>query len=686
MTAYPHLFAPLDLGHVVLPNRVLMGSMHTGLEEAKGGFERLGRFYAERAAGGVALIVTGGIAPNLAGRLTPFASQLSYPWQLRRHRTVTDAVHAAGGRIAMQVLHAGRYAHHPLAVAPSALRAPIARFKPRALSSSGIESTIDDFARTAELARRAGYDGVEVMGSEGYLINQFVARRTNLRDDDWGGSFVNRIRFAVETVRRTRAAVGDDFIVIFRLSMLDLVEGGSTWEEVVELARAVEDAGATMINTGIGWHEARIPTIATMVPRAAFAWVTRRLKGKVRVPLVTTNRINDPVDVEAILARGDADMVSMARPFLADPAFVAKARDGRANEINTCIACNQACLDHIFALKTASCLVNPAACREAEFELKPATVRKRVAVVGAGPAGLACATTAAERGHDVTLYDAAGEIGGQFNLAKRIPGKEEFEETLRYFRARLAKFDVKLALGRRVDAADLAAYDAVVLATGIVPRVPPIPGIGHASVASYVDIVSGRRVAGKCVAVVGAGGIGFDVAELLTHPGATLAPGATPVPPNALAANPDALDHFRDQWGIDGGYEHAGGVKRASPEPNPRVVWMLQRKSSKVGEGLAKTTGWIRRLLLKERGVTMLAGVEYVRIDDGGLHITVDGAPRTLDVDTIVICAGQEPRRELVAGLEAAGVRATLIGGADVATELDAKRAIEQGTRVAMAL
>jgi 2,4-dienoyl-CoA reductase (NADPH2) len=686
MTAYPHLFTPLDLGHVVLPNRVLMGSMHTGLEEAKGGFERLGRFYAERAAGGVALIVTGGIAPNLAGRLTPFASQLSYPWQLRRHRLVTDAVHAAGGRIALQVLHAGRYAHHPLAVAPSAIRAPIARFKPRALSPSGIESTIDDFARTAELARRAGYDGVEVMGSEGYLINQFVARRTNLRDDDWGGTFANRIRFAVETVRRTRAAVGDDFIVIFRLSMLDLVEGGSTWDEVVELARAVEDAGATMINTGIGWHEARIPTIATMVPRAAFAWVTRRLKGKVRVPLVTTNRINDPADIDAILARGDADMVSMARPFLADPAFVAKARDGRADEINTCIGCNQACLDHIFALKTASCLVNPAACREAEFELRPASVRKRVAVVGAGPAGLACATTAAERGHDVTLYDAAEEIGGQFNLAKRIPGKEEFEETLRYFRTRLAKLGVALALGRRVDAADLVAHDAVVLATGIVPRLPPIPGIEHASVASYVDIVSGRRVAGKRVAIVGAGGIGFDVAELLTHPGATLAPGATPRPPSALAADPGALDHFRDQWGIDGAYEHAGGLKRPSPEPNPRVVWMLQRKSSKVGEGLAKTTGWIRRMLLKERRVTMLAGVEYVRIDDAGLHVTVDGAPRTIEVDTVVICAGQDPRRELVAGLEAKGVRATLVGGADVATELDAKRAIEQGTRVAMAL
>ena len=669
MTAYPHLFAPLALGHVTLPNRVLMGSMHTGLEEERRGFERLARFYAERARHGVALIVTGGIAPNLSGRLAPNASQLSFPWQVARHRTITAAVHEAGGRIAMQVLHAGRYAYHPLAVAPSAVRSPITPFRPRALSERGIRSTIADFARCAELARRAGYDGVELMGSEGYLVNQFLVKRTNHRDDAWGGAYANRIRFAVDVVRETRAAVGPDFILIYRLSMLDLVEGGSSWDEVATLAQAVEDAGATMINTGIGWHEARVPTIATMVPRAAFTWVTRRLKGHVRVPLVTTNRINDPAVAERVLARGDADMVSMARPFLADAAFVSKAADGRADEINTCIACNQACLDHIFARRVATCLVNPAACREDEFALRPAATRRRVAVVGAGPAGMACAVTAAERGHDVTLFDAAPEIGGQFNLAKRIPGKEEFDETLRYYRTRLDRLGVNVALGRHADAADVAGFDAIVLATGIVPRTPSIPGIAHPKVASYVDIVSGRRVAGASVAIVGAGGIGFDVAELLTHAGGA-----------------DTVDEFRDQWGIDASYANGGGVKAPAPEPSPRRVWLLQRKSSKVGEGLAKTTGWIRRTLLKQRGVTMLGGVEYLRIDDAGLHVAVDGLAQVLDVDTIVICAGQEPRRDLAAALAAAGRAATLIGGADVAVELDAKRAIEQGTRVAMAL
>jgi 2,4-dienoyl-CoA reductase (NADPH2) len=686
VTAYPHLLAPLDLGFTVLPNRALMGSMHTGLEEERHGFERLARFYAERARGGAALIVTGGIAPNLAGRLSPGASQLSFPWQLGRHRTVTSAVHEAGGKIAMQILHAGRYAYHPLSVAPSALRSPITPFKPRALSDAGIRKTVADFARCAELARRAGYDGVEVMGSEGYLINQFVVARTNHRDDAWGGSYANRMRFAVDVVRATRAAVGRDFILIYRLSMLDLVDGGSTWDEVVTLAQAVEDAGATMINTGIGWHEARVPTIATMVPRAAYTWVTRRLKGRVRVPLVTTNRINDPAVAEAVLSRGDADMVSMARPFLADAAFVRKSADGRADEINTCIACNQACLDHIFVRKVASCLVNPAACREDEFAIVRAAAPKRVAVVGAGPAGLACATTAAERGHAVTLFDAADGIGGQFNLAKRIPGKEEFEETLRYYRTRLARLGVDVRLGKTASATDLRGFDAVVLASGIVPRTPPIPGIGHPKVASYVDVAAGRRVAGAKVAIVGAGGIGFDIAELLTHPGAAQAPSVVPPVPSAASGDECALDQFRDQWGIDGAYAQGGGIKAPEPETSPRKVWLLQRKSSKVGDGLAKTTGWIRRMLLKQRGVTMMGGVEYAKIDDAGLHVVVDGAPRVLDVDTIVICAGQEPRRELVASLEAAGVRATLIGGADVALELDAKRAIEQGTRVAMAL
>ena len=680
MSPYPHLLAPLDLSFTTLKNRVLMGSMHTGLEEAPDGHAKLAAFYAERARGGVALIVTGGIAPNFRGRLEPRAAQLSFGWQVKRHRVVTDAVHAEGGRIALQILHAGRYAYHPFAVAPSAVRSPITPFKPQALSSWGIRRTIGSFVRCAELARHAGYDGVEIMGSEGYLINQFIAPQTNFRTDEWGGAFENRIRIAVEIVRRTREAVGRDFIIIYRLSMLDLVEGGSAWDEIVTLAKRIEAAGATLINTGIGWHEARIPTIATMVPRAAFAWVTRRLKSAVTIPLIATNRINDPDVAESIIARGDADMVSMARPFLADPAFVAKAAAGRADEINTCIGCNQACLDHIFERTIATCLVNPFACRETELKIVPAVTRRKIAVVGAGPAGLAAATIAAERGHAVTLFDEASEIGGQFNLARRIPGKEEFAETLRYFRVRLQRLGVRVVLNRRAMVDDLRDFDAALIATGVVPRRPAIAGIDHPSVASYVEVVDGRRSVGKKVAIVGAGGIGFDVAEFLTSVDAADGHASKGERDDA------AIAAFRDEWGIDAEYRGRGGLKPPRDDNAPRRLWLLQRKEAKVGAGLAKTTGWIRRTLLRKRGVAMIAGVEYERIDDAGLHVTVDGRAQCYDADTIVICAGQEPRRDLWHQLQRFGTPATLIGGADVALELDAKRAIEQGTRVALAL
>jgi len=665
---YPHLLSPLDLGFTTLKNRVLMGSMHVGLEEAPDGPRRLAAFYAARARGGVGLIVTGGIAPNRDGAIAPGAATLDREDQTDNHRLVTDAVHAAGGKIALQILHTGRYAMHPGGVAPSALKAPIAPFPPHALDDAGIERTIADFVRCARLAQSAGYDGVEIMGSEGYLLNQFVAKRTNLRTDDWGGSFANRIRLAVDIVRRTRAAVGSDFIIIFRLSMLDLVEGGSDWSEVVQLAQAVAAAGATLINTGIGWHEARIPTIATMVPRGAFAWVTRRLRVEVRLPLIATNRINDPALAEAILAEGNADMVSMARPFLADAEFVNKAAAAREAEINTCIACNQACLDHIFAGKPASCLVNPYACRETEMSATPTSAKMRIAVVGAGPAGLACAATLAERGHAVTLYDEHDRIGGQFNLARRIPGKDEFGETLRYFATRLKLAGVDVVLGTHADTVTLRGYDQVVLATGIVPRRPAIPGIDHAKVTSYVDLIEGRVEAGRSVAVVGAGGIGFDVAELLTHVGA------------------HTIADYQALWGIDPEYRGRGGLVQPASFVPARAVWLLQRKAGKVGDGLAKTTGWARRATLQKHGVQMLAGVEYLKIDDGGLHIRIGGEERLLAVDTIVICAGQEPRRDLQAELESAGIPTTLIGGADIAAELDAKRAIDQGTRVGLAL
>ena len=680
--AYPNLLAPLDLGFTTLRNRVLMGSMHTGLEDRSRHFPRLAAYFAERARGGVGLIVTGGFSPNVAGWVSPFASKLSSSGAAKRHRQITESVHGEGGKIALQILHSGRYGYHPFSVSASRIKSPITPFTPRGLSGRGVQRQIEAFVRCAQLAREAGYDGVEVMGSEGYFINQFLVTRTNQRSDEWGGPYSDRMRLPVQILSRMRKEVGRDFIIIYRLSMLDLIPDGQSWEEVVALAKAVEKAGATIINTGIGWHEARVPTIATSVPRAAFAWVTKKLKGEVGIPLCATNRINAPDVAERVLADGCADLVSMGRPLLADADFVNKAAQNRADEINTCIACNQACLDHAFQLKIASCLVNPRACHETELNYLPARQKKRITVVGAGPAGLACSTVLAERGHAVDLFEAGGEIGGQFNMAKRIPGKEEFHETLRYYRRKIETTGVKLHLNRRITADDLIQdkSDEVVLATGVSPRDPQIEGQSEAAragrVLSYVDVLLHGRPVGRRVAVVGAGGIGFDVSEFLVGDG----------------HSPSLdLEVWEKEWGVTDPALERGGVARGRPqiEPPARQVYLLQRKTSKPGAGLGKTTGWIHRAALMMKRVEMLVGVNYEAIDERGLLISYGEKRqnlRLLEVDTVVLCTGQEPLRELEVPLRSAGLKPHRIGGADIASELDAKRAIDQGSRLAAVL
>jgi 2,4-dienoyl-CoA reductase (NADPH2) len=666
------MLEPLDLGFTTLKNRVLMGSMHTGLEEVADGHERMAAYFGERAKGGVGLIVTGGIGPNTEGGTHPNTKKLVTEEDIAGHKQITDAVHEHDSKICMQILHTGRYAYSPDQVAPSAIKAPINPFTPRALTDEEIYKQIEDFVFTSVQAQKAGYDGVEIMGSEGYFLNQFIAARTNQREDDWGGSYENRIRLPIEVVRGVREAVGEKFIIIFRLSMLDLVDGGSTAEEVIQLGKAIEQAGATIINTGIGWHEAQIPTIATKVPRAAFTWVTARFRKELSVPVITSNRINTPEVAEEVLARGDADMVSMARPFLADPDFVLKAQENRADEINTCIGCNQACLDHVFSGVMTSCLVNPRACHETELHIVAANDIKTIAVVGAGPAGLSAATTAASRGHKVTLFDAANEIGGQFNIAKQIPGKEEFYETLRYFQKQIEITGVDLQLNTRVTAEQLneGGFDEVIIATGISPRTPQIEGIDHPKVLSYLDVIGDKKPVGKKVAIIGAGGIGFDTAEYITHSGEST---STNIPA------------FMKEWGIDMTFGSRSGIEgiTAQPEPSPREVYLLQRKTTRVGKGLGKTTGWIHRAGLAMKGVRMMPGCDYSHIDDQGLHITVGDDPQVLDVDSIIVCAGQDPLRELVDGLK---LPHHLIGGADEAGELDAKRAINQGTRLAAAM
>lgn len=674
MSAYPHLLQPLDLGFTTLKNRVLMGSMHIGLEEAPQGYERMAAFYAERAKGGVSLIVTGGVSPNDDGVVFAHGTKLDTVEEAEKHKVVTQAVHEAGGKIAMQILHTGRYSYQANNVAPSAIQAPINPIKPKALSSAEVQQTIDDFANCAKLAQYAGYDGVEIMGSEGYLINEFIAARTNHRDDEWGGSYENRIRFPIEIVKRTRDLVGENFIIIYRLSMLDLVEGGSSLEEVVLLAKEIEKAGATIINTGIGWHEARIPTIATKVPRAAFTWVTEKLKGSVSIPLITSNRINTPEMAEHVLASGHADMISMARPMLADADFVLKASEGRSDEINTCIGCNQACLDHIFSMKIATCLVNPRACYETELIFKETNAIKNIAVIGAGPAGLSFATYAASRGHKVKVFDSNNQIGGQFNIAKTIPGKEEFYETLRYFKRQIElQPNIELVLNHTVTYEELsqANYDEIVVATGVTPRQLQFEGIDHPKVLSYIQVLKERVPVGKRVAIIGAGGIGFDTAEYLTHEG------------DSGSLNPEK---FYAEWGIDTSYAHVGGLKQPELEKSEREIYLLQRKTAAVGAGLGKTTGWIHRTGLKHRDVKMIAGASYDKVDDQGLHITVDGQTTVLDVDNVVICAGQESYTAMFDQLKADGKNVHLIGGAKEAGELDAKRAIRQGAELAAIL
>jgi len=675
MTAYPHMLAPLDLGFTTLKNRVLMGSMHTGLEETKD-WNRVAEFYAERARGEVGLMVTGGIGPNLEGSVLPGAAMLSNAEEVASHKIVTDRVHENGGKIAMQILHAGRYAYGPMCVAPSPVKSPISPFPPAELDEEGIEKQISDIVATAARAKEAGYDGVEIMGSEGYFLNQFLVTHTNKRTDRWGGSYENRMRLPIEVVRRTREAVGTDFIIIYRLSMIDLVPNGSTYEEVVQLAQEIEKAGATIINTGIGWHEARIPTIATSVPRAAFAWVTKKLMGKVSIPVITSNRINTPEVAEEVLATGCADMVSMARPMLADPHFVKKAMEDKSAQIAPCIACNQACLDHTFSGKISSCLVNPRACYETELQIVPAETQKSIAIVGAGPAGLSTALTAAERGHNVTVFDRADEIGGQLNMAKQIPGKEEFWGFVDWYRAMVDEMGITVHLGTEADVDTLKGYDEVIIATGVLPRDPEIPGQDADNVHSYIDVLRHKAETGKKVAVIGAGGIGFDVSEYLVHEG---------------DSPTENLPEWMKEWGVADTEEHRSGLAPEGPQPEApaRAVTLLQRKAEKHGKRLGKTTGWIHRAGLKMKDVEFVGGVNYERIDDQGLHVSFGEArekPTLIEADDIILCAGQVPDRSLADALEAAGIACHVIGGADVAAELDAKRAIDQGTRLAATL